>query len=150
MSDARTDRDEIHDSPDRVPASTRYPTNHVLAVVDGVEPVEEAAQALKDGGFLDSEIEIIHGPTAADILAENTGRTGIAHLAIRLAERIGVADEEMELKDRYEQALREGRFAISVLAPTEDRKNTAAQILRDHGAHFVNFLGRFSIEALHR
>jgi hypothetical protein len=56
----------------------------------------------------------------------------------------------MELKDRYEQALREGRYAISVLAPTEDRKNEAGQILRDHGASFVNFLGRFSIEALHR
>ena len=150
MSDARTDRDDMQGSTDQVPASTRYPTNHVLAVVDGVEPVEDAAKALKEGGFLDSEIEIIHGPTAADMLHENTGRTGLAHIAIRLAERIGVADEEMELKDRYEQALREGRFAISVLAPTEDRKNTAAQILRDHGAHFVNFLGRFSIEALHR
>src|SRR5687767_9871031 len=82
MSDARTDRDEMQDSTDRVPASTRYPTNHVLAVVDRVEPVEDAVQALKDGGFLDSEIEIIHGPTAADMLAENTGRTGLAHLAI--------------------------------------------------------------------
>ncbi len=150
MSDARTDRDEMQDSIDRVPASTRYPTNHVLAVIDGVEELEVAAKALEDGGFLDSEIEIIHGPAAADMLHENTGRTGLAHLAIRLAERIGVADEEMELKDGYEQALREGRFAVAVLTPTEDRKSKAAQILRDHGAHFVNFLGRFSIEALHR
>ena len=150
MSDVRTDRDEIQNSIDRVPASTRYPTNHVLAVFDAVDQLKEAVPAPEAGGFLNSEIEIIHGPTAADLLSENTGRTGIAHLAIRLAERIGVADEEMELKDRYEQALRQGRFANSVLAPTEDRKNKAAQILRDHGAHFVNFMGRFSIESLHR
>ena len=149
MSEPRSDRDEGQESTSRVPESVRYPTNHVIGVVDTVEQLTSAARALRRGGFLDSEIEIVCGPGAADALGENTGRTGLAHLAIRLAERLGIADEEMEVKDRYEQALREGRFGISVLAPTEERKTRAGQILRDHGAHFVNFLGRFSIETLH-
>jgi hypothetical protein len=39
---------------------------------------------------------------------------------------------------------------VSVLAPTEERKQLAARVLRDHGAHWVNFLGRFTIETLQR
>jgi hypothetical protein len=121
-----------------------------VAIVDKPDQLTSAAGALKDGGFLDSEIEVTCGQAAADLVNANTGRTGLAHLAIRLAERIGVANDEMEVKDRYEQALRDGQFVVSVLAPTEERKTNAGKILRDHGAQFVNFLGRFAIEELRR
>jgi hypothetical protein len=56
----------------------------------------------------------------------------------------------MAVKERYEEAIRDGRFVVLVLAPTDERKKVAGQILHDHGAHFVNFLGRFAIETLHR
>jgi hypothetical protein len=150
MSEARTDHDAAHERPGHPTESVRYPTNHVLAVIDSADQLLSAARALKDGGFLDSEIEVTCGQAAADALDANTGRTGLAHLAIRLAERLGATDEEMETKERYEQALRDGRFVVSVPTPTEERKQRAAQILRDHGAYFVNFMGRFAIEVLHR
>jgi hypothetical protein len=150
MPDARTDYDAAHEQPERPTESVRYPTNHVLGIVDNPDQLVSAARALKEGAFLDSEIEVTCGREAADILDANTGRTGLAHVAIRLAERLGAKDEEMETKERYEQALRDGRFVVSVLAPTEERKQRAAEILRDHGAHFVNFMGRFAIEVLHR
>ncbi len=149
MSEARANHDAARESV-RPAESVRYPTNNVLGIIDSTDQLVSATRALKDGGFLDSEIEVICGQSAADALDANTGRTGLAHLAIRLAERLGVADEEMEVKERYEQALRGGRFVVSVLAPTEERRKRAGEILRDHGAHFVNFLGRFTIEVLHR
>ena len=39
---------------------------------------------------------------------------------------------------------------LAVLAPTEERKELAARLLREVGAVEVNFLGRFAIEALRR
>ena len=39
---------------------------------------------------------------------------------------------------------------VFVLAPTDERRVLAASILRDQGAHTVNFLGRFAIEPLSR
>lgn len=150
MSEARSDRDAAQESMLPRSESARYPTNHVVAIVDEADQIMAASRELKEGGFLDSEIEVVCGPEAADVLHANTGHSGLAHLAIRLAQRIGVADDEMVMKDQYEQALRDGRFVVLVLAPSEERKTKAGQILREHGAHFVNFLGRFSIEALHR
>jgi hypothetical protein len=39
-----------------------------------------------------------------------------------------------------------GRPDVLVLAPTEERKRRAAEILRQHGRHFINFFGRLAVE----
>jgi len=65
---------------------------------------------------------------------------------IRLAQRVGVADEEMETKRRYEQAMHDDRFLVLVAAPTEERKQRAIEILREHGAHTLTFFGKHTIE----
>ena len=129
---------------------TGYPENHVVAVLDTKEQVNAAVEALTSGGFMESEAQYGTGPAAADELHASTGHTGLAALLVRLAQRIGVADEEMEMKNRYEQAMRDNRFVISVAAPTEERKNLVARLLEEHGGHFVNFLGSSTIESMVR
>ena len=149
MTEPRTDRDI---SPGAAPQSAefvRYPENHVVGVVDTPDQVRSAVDALSNAGFRTSEISVTSGRAAADALDASTGRTGLANLAIRIAERIGIANDEMEAKDRYEQALRDGQFTVSVLAPTDERKDVAANVLREHGGHFITFLGRRTIEFLH-
>lgn len=124
----------------------RYPTNHVLAVLDSRVVTTAAVAALETGGFLDSEIQVETGRAAADALDATTGRRGLADMLIRLAERIGATNEEMETKNQYEQAMRDNRFVVSVAAPTTDRKEHATRILREHGAHTIAFLGKHTIE----
>jgi hypothetical protein len=123
-----------------------YPTNHVLAVIDDRDRADAAVTALRNGGFMESEIHVGTGAAAADDVGASPGRTGVAGLLLRFAERIGIADEELETKHRYERAMRDNRFVISVAAPTEERKDRSAQILRDHGGHTVSFLGKHTIE----
>jgi hypothetical protein len=67
-------------------------------------------------------------------------------MLIRLAERIGVTDEEMETKDRYEHAMRDNRFVLVVMAPTDERKHRATQILRERGAHTMTYFNKHSLE----
>ncbi|HET7553279.1 MAG TPA: hypothetical protein VFK04_18440 [Gemmatimonadaceae bacterium] len=131
-------------------APIQYPEGNVVGIVDTVGQLESVIDALTDGGFLRSEIAIIYGEAAAERLNASTGRTGFTDLAMRLAAALGMPDDETMLKESYEQALRDGRFVVLVLAPTEDRKNLAARLLENYGGHFVNFLGRFTIEALVR
>jgi hypothetical protein len=100
------------------------------------------------GGFLASEIRVLSGPAAAERLGAKTGRSGLAGLAIRIAEKLGIEDNEMERKSSYESALREGGFVVAVAAPTDERKELAAALLRDAGAHTVNYFGRFTIEGM--
>ena len=125
-----------------------YPTNHVVAVVDHPEQVASTVSDLTSAGFLESEVEVSCGKDAADRLASSTGRTGLAHLAIRVAERLHLTDEEMEAKKEYERALRDGSYVLSVMAQTDERKKRAADLLGGHGATSVKFLGRFTIETL--
>jgi hypothetical protein len=126
----------------------RYPTNTVLGVIDAQEELERAVAALTGGGFLAEEIQVATGPAAADAVHASTGRGGLANLAVRIAERLGIQDDEMEFKSHYEQALRDGRFVVMVAAATEARKARATEVLREHGAHAVSFHGRFTIEGL--
>jgi hypothetical protein len=84
----------------------------------------------------------------ADRLKASTGRGGLAGVAIRVAQKLGLEDDEMSLKSVYEQALRDGSFVVLVDAPTGERKERAAEVLRQHGAHSIHYLGRFLIEGM--
>ncbi len=71
------------------------------------------------------------------------------HFVIRIAERLGLSNDESEIKDRYEDALHAGNFVVSVYCPSDERKLLASRLLVEHDAHTVNFLGRFTIEIIH-
>ena len=150
MSSARSDRDRTGWPADGLPgpAPARYPTHHVVAVLDTEDQVLDAAAALTSGGFLPSEVDVATGSRAADRLGSSVGRRGLSGLAIRIAQRLGMEDEEMELKKHYEQAMRDEKFVVRIEAPTDERKGIAASILRENGAHAVNYFGRFTIESL--
>lgn len=148
MSEPHADHDATHRFQDAPDAPIRYPTNHVVAVLDSEQQLTDAVEGLIGGGFIDTEVHVTCGTEAADRLKESTGRGGLAGLALRIADRLGIQDEEMEYKAHYAQAMRDGHFVLRVAAPTEERKARAAQILQERGAHSVSFLGRFSIEGL--
>jgi hypothetical protein len=149
MSDSHTS-DTGTRSSGGVEAPVSYPTNQVVGVVARPEDAAAACTALTSSGFLQSEVTVTSGPAAADAIRASTGRTGLANVAIRIAERFGVHDEEMETKASYEQALRDGKLVVGVLAPTDERKELATRILREHGARPINFLGKLTIEPLER
>ncbi len=127
-------------------AAVAYPTNHVLGVVDTAAQANAVRDSLTNGGFLESDIRVETGAERADTVDASTGRTGLAALLIRLAERIGATDEEMETKNVYEHAMRDNRFVVLIAADTPERKERATQILREHAAHSVAYFGKHSIE----
>jgi hypothetical protein len=65
-----------------------------------------------------------------------------------VVDRFGAGGEEAEARHKYEQALRDGHVNVLVLAPTDERKQRAAEILKQHGGQFINFFGRMAIEQL--
>jgi hypothetical protein len=130
------------------PEPMRYPEQHVLAIVDTPEAVAEAVRLLTTGGFLASEVTVLCGAATADHLRESPGHSRLLGAVMRLADRLNLLDDELEEKRRYEEALRAGGIVVLVLAPTEERKQRAADVLRSQGGHFINFMGRFTSERL--
>ena len=127
---------------------TDYPTNHVVGVLDTAQQVRALVPDLIATGFSDAHIEVHTGAGSAEALEESTGRSGLANLAIRIAETLGIENNEMEQKDLYEQAMRDGKFVVLVAAADEEQKDRAAAAFDRHHAHTVSFHGRFAIEEL--
>jgi hypothetical protein len=125
----------------------RYPVDHVVAILDTREEVECALGALTPG-FFEFEVRVACGAEEAERLHASTGHTGLLDRVLRVAEHIGIPNDELETKERYEQALREGKKLLMVHAPTEERKQRAGEAIRGCGGHFINFLGRFTREVL--
>ena len=148
MSEPHPGRESTRDATERDTDPIRYPLNHVVGLMDTPEQVRCALDTLT-GPFLESEIKVVcGGEQEADRLRATTGRTGLLDHVLRIAQSIGITNDELEVKDRYEQALREGHVMVHVLAPTDERKERAAQGLRDCGGHFINFFGRFTREEI--
>ena len=128
--------------------SVQYPENHVIGILDTPEAAETAVRALTGGGLLESEVTLTCGVERADAIRASSGRTGVIGRVLQVVDRFGGGGEEMDARREYEQALRDGRLNVLVLAPTEERKRLGADILRQHGGHYINFFGRLTIEKL--
>jgi hypothetical protein len=127
--------------------SIKYPTNHVVGII--VAPaVEHALNELRSAGFRDSELHVQQGEETADRVAASSGHSGMLGAILRIADRLGIREDELEEKHTYEEALRAGDAVILVHAPTPERKDLAGDILKANGAHFINFLGRFTSERI--
>ena len=84
----------------------------------------------------------------ADREGASSGRSGLIGQVLHALDRYGAGGEEMDMKGQYEQALRAGHCTVAVFAPTQERKQLAADILRQHGGNFINFLGHLTIERM--
>jgi hypothetical protein len=144
MAGDTSDHETSGAADDQRPEQIRYPVNHIVGIINTDTEAARAVKALRAGGFLDSEVHVAAGQAEADALHAQSGRGGLADLAIRFAEFLGISDDEMETKELYEQAMRDGRFVFVIDAPSEDRRNQAAKILREYGAHTVNYMGRLA------
>ena len=128
--------------------SAAYPLNHVISIMPTEKEAIAAFDSLIANGFLESEVTLGSGPELADRIRATSGRSGLVGRILQVLDRFGAGGDEMDDRHEYEQALRDGAVSVLVLAPTEERKQRAAEILRLHGGHFINFFGRFEIEQL--
>ena len=133
---------------DTTVGGVQYRENVVLGIVDTPEAAQAARRALTSGGFLESEVALGCGMEWADRLRASSGRSGLIGGVLQALDRLGVRDDELEMKHEYEQAFRAGPCTVAVFAPTEERKRLATDILRQHGGHFINFLGHLTIERM--
>jgi hypothetical protein len=128
--------------------SVTYPLNHVISIMPTEKEAVTAFDALIASGFPESEVTLSSGPELADRIRATSGRSGLVGRILQVMDRFGAGGDEVDARHEYEQALRDGAVNVLVLAPTEERKQRAAEILRQHGGHFINFFGRLEIEQL--
>jgi hypothetical protein len=123
-----------------------YTHDRVVGVVDSAREASATIAALSDAGFPDDEVEILYGLQGEESVDPDGEDHGLKGKVIRVGEKI--MGPEPKHAERHSEELRAGHYLVSVHAPDKDDRERVQRILEDHGGHFINHYGVWTVERL--
>jgi hypothetical protein len=124
------------------------PINHLVAIVNSDDEAAVIAARLNKSGFSADEIGGLTGTGDSAKLDAATGKKGLfSKLATT---RVDAGDRDTDYLRKYREALLNGRAVIAVVAKDDEMRKTARKILKEGGARFITFFGRFATEVLEK
>jgi hypothetical protein len=125
----------------------RYPTDHLLAVLDHPVDGAVAVAAVVALGVAPADVEVLAGDGADDRL-DLLAKDSVIQRAMS-AVRFMTMDQAPDFA-LYLAALRDGRAVVAVHAPETALRGRVVERLEALGAHFLNFYGRVATEEITR
>ncbi len=120
-------------------------TNRVMAVIDDAENAQAAAETLERAGVPERALAALSGTDGArEIDSEGTSSGGVKY-ALRALQSLTVEGHHLR---RYEAEFARGHLVVDVAMHGRQKRDSVVQILRSHGAHFVNAYGQWTIESV--
>ena len=127
---------ERYQGPTATHFGSYYPTGYVVAVFDGSDRAEQAAQALGEAGCDADQTRVFSGEEVLAIdrrfRQERTPAQWLGGL---------LAADEGEAQQQYLEAAQRGGAVVTVHAPHLDEAQRVAAILAQHGAHALHHYG---------
>ncbi|MBV9876188.1 MAG: hypothetical protein JO025_15785 [Verrucomicrobia bacterium] len=124
----------------------KNPVNQVVAILPREADLQGIVADLHGSGFASDDIGVLSGPDDAHKLDAASGKQGWLAKLAQIGPGFGDLDDG-NLKD-YAEALRRDESVIAVVATLGSKRREIADLLKQHGAKFINSYGMFSIEAL--
>jgi hypothetical protein len=123
-----------------------YPTDHLMGVLPSPAAADASLADLERAGIAADAIRVLVGEEAA-LRIDGRGRHhGLVARLYRLVQFTQM-DQAPDFR-RYELEARHGHPVIVVKETDPARRTAIRAVLRAHGAHFINFYGRFFTETL--
>jgi hypothetical protein len=123
-----------------------YPTDHLMGILPSPAAADAAVAELRSQGVAPDAIRILVGEDAALRIDGRGKHHGLLARIYRLVQFTQM-DQAPDFR-RYELEARRGRPVIAVRETDAARRREVKAVLRRHGAHFINFYGRFFTETL--
>ena len=120
-----------------------YPTGWILGVIDDPSKARQVEADLSAAGIRPDDVMILTGPEDARRLDGLGSQSGFLARMRRATQYLAM--DQMPDFLMYEVALREGRAVVGVRPGDADRAATI-EMLKRHGAHFINRFGAWSTE----
>ena len=124
-------------------AFVAYPKHSLVGAFDDIDSLRTVIGELKEKGFAQEDIRSFVGQEGIEQLDFDGASHGSMAEALRALQHIGPDRTYLE---RYEKYMRDGDSLLMVHAPRDDRKQVAAQIMRNHSPHRVTYFGTLVIE----
>ena len=130
-------------------ASTRidgeYPTNRVIGVVEDAKAAEAVVSHMATISFDEDSVDVIGNDAAAEQIAtyqeEHPWKAKFNQLMTFMS-------NESELIDQYNQRLNDGELIVSAEVEGEEQAHEVADVMRQHGGHYINYFGTQVITTL--
>lgn len=120
-----------------------YPTGWILGVVDEPQDAAGIDTELAAAGIGHDDRMILTGAEGAQRLDGLGSQSGFLARMRRATQYLAM--DQMPDFLMYEVALREGRVVVGV-RPDDAERPAAIEVLKRHGAHFINRFGSWSTE----
>ncbi len=120
-----------------------YPTGWILATVDDPDEAVRLDADLAAAGIAPEDRMILTGGEGAKRLDGLGRQSGFLARMHRVTQYLAM--DQMPDFLVYELALRDGRAVVGV-RPGDKVRSTAIEVLKRHGAHFINRFGAWSTE----
>ena len=124
----------------------KNPVNQVVAILPREADLPTVIADLHKAGFESDAIGILSGREDAHKLDAASGREGWLAKLAQIGPGFGDLDAG-NMKD-YAAALQHNETVIAVVAALGSKRREIADLLKEHGAKFINSYGMFSIEGL--
>jgi hypothetical protein len=120
-------------------------TNRVIAVIDDPRQTQAVVETLARAGISDRDMATFSGQEGArQIDAEGVHSGGVTHM-LRGLQRWTVEGAHLR---KLEAELAQGHQVVDVHIHGRRNQGAVAQLLRAHGAHFINVYGPWTIEGV--
>jgi hypothetical protein len=133
----------MHETPARL--HEEYPTNTVIGVVEDAKAAEAIASKLEDMPLNEDSINILCDEAAAEQIEEYRNEHPIK---ARIDHVMTFMSNESELIDQYNQRLNNGELIVSAAVEDEEQAHEVADVMRQHGGHYINYFGTQVITTL--
>jgi len=121
--------------------------NKLVAVVDDPAEAPAIIRQLVQAGIPPADVSLLRGEEG-ERLIDSTGSASWSARAVRLSQYLGTDQSADDIV--YEAAVHAGRSLIAVHFSDRALKPAATRVLREAGAHFINFYGRLQTEEVTR
>jgi hypothetical protein len=123
-----------------------YPTDWTLAVMDDAAEAEAAGAELLEAGIAADDVVVMAGHESIERMKRLGTSTGLP-ARLRRAMQFVTMDQLPDLHV-YETALDDRHPVVGVRVADAVRRRRAVEILRRHGAHFINRFGAWATEEI--
>ncbi len=120
-------------------------TNRVMAVIDVAEHAEAAIETLERSGVPEHELAALSGTDGVREVDADGVHGGGVKQALRALQRLTTEGDHLR---HYAAELARGHLVVDVTVHGRSKRDTVVQILRSHGAHFINAYGPWTIESV--
>ena len=118
-------------------------TNRVMAVIDDDRQTQAAVETLERAGIEDRELATFEGEGGArQVDAEGVHSSGVKQV-LRGLQRWTAEGNHLR---RYQAEIASGHHVVDVCVHGRRQREAVVDILRTHGAHFINAYGQWTLE----